>query len=88
MTFEEVVAADSASLHRASQVFAVRFMTFLVGPVGWVSDWHCAPGRGIFFVLSCEIEIEVSDGKVGQSVTGAHSLKSSPYKTPEANKSV
>jgi mannose-6-phosphate isomerase-like protein (cupin superfamily) len=33
-------------------------------PVGWFGDWHPAPRRQIFFVLSGEGELKVSDGEV------------------------
>jgi len=70
------VKADSAlPAHRTSPVFAVTSMTFLVAPVGWRSDWHCAPARGMFFVLSGEIEIEVSDGAVRRFPPGSTVLR-------------
>jgi len=42
---------------------ATRF-GFLSAPLGWYGDWHPTPRRQIFFQLSGEIEVEVSDGDV------------------------
>lgn len=37
---------------------------FCVFPSGWFGDWHPAPFNQVFFVLSGEIEVIVSDGEV------------------------
>ena len=37
---------------------------FVGAPLGWYGDWHPSPRRQIFFSLSGESEIEVSDGEV------------------------
>ena len=42
---------------------ATRY-ALLRAPIGWVGDWHPAPGRQTHFYLSGEVEAEVSDGEV------------------------
>lgn len=37
---------------------------FCVFPSGWYGDWHPAPQKQIFFILSGESEAHVSDGEV------------------------
>ena len=37
-------------------------ITFRVGPVGYVLEWHCAPRRQYTITLSGAAEIEVGDG--------------------------
>ena len=71
VTLSEVASDSALSVHRASTRFAVTSMTFLSAPEGWVSDWHCAPTCGMFFVLSGEIEVEVSDGEVRRFPPGS-----------------
>lgn len=36
---------------------------FMNAPAGWSSDWHVASARSVFFVLSGEWEVTVSDGE-------------------------
>jgi mannose-6-phosphate isomerase-like protein (cupin superfamily) len=36
---------------------------FMNAPAGWSSDWHPTPARNIFFVLSGEWEVIVSNGE-------------------------
>jgi len=38
-------------------------IVFLSSPSGWFGDWHPAPRRQFIFVLSGELEVEVSDGE-------------------------
>ncbi|MEW6614323.1 MAG: cupin domain-containing protein [Thermodesulfobacteriota bacterium] len=44
---------------------------FLESPAGWYGDWHPTPQRQLFFFLSGEIEIEVSDGEIRQFGPGS-----------------
>ena len=39
-------------------------VAFLGIPAGWFGDWHPAPRRQIFFILSGNCEVTVSDGQV------------------------
>ena len=71
----EVASESALPVHQVSPRFAVTSMTFLAAPEGWVSDWHCAPARGMFFVLSGEIEVEVSDGEVRRFSPGSAVLR-------------
>ena len=43
---------------------------FCVFPSGWYGDWHTTPRRQIFFVLSGESEVQVSDGEVRRFSAG------------------
>ncbi len=44
---------------------------FVVFPADWDGDWHPAPRRQIFFILSGTGEIETSDGEVRQFGSGS-----------------
>ena len=44
---------------------------FWVFPSGWFGDWHTAPRKQIFFVLSGESEAQVSDGEVRRFSPGS-----------------
>ncbi len=48
---------------------AKRF-AFCSFPVGWTGDWHPSPQRQIFFILSGEISVKVSDGEVRTFIAG------------------
>lgn len=47
---------------------------FVSASVGWYGDWHPTPRRQIFFSLSGEIEVEVSDGEVRRFGPGSVTL--------------
>jgi mannose-6-phosphate isomerase-like protein (cupin superfamily) len=47
-----------SSFHPATQY------AFCLFPAGWYGDWHPAPHKQIFFILSGESEAQVSDGEV------------------------
>ncbi len=49
---------------------ATRY-AFCVFPSGWYGDWHPAPHKQIFFILSGESEARVSDGEVRQFGPGS-----------------
>jgi mannose-6-phosphate isomerase-like protein (cupin superfamily) len=42
---------------------AARY-AFCSFPAGWFGDWHPTPRRQVFFLLSGEMEVEVSEGEV------------------------
>lgn len=42
---------------------ATRY-AFCIFPSGWFGDWHPTPRRQVFFILSGEGELQVSDGEV------------------------
>lgn len=44
---------------------------FCVFSSGWFGDWHPTPQRQIFFLLSGEVEVQVSDGEVRRFGTGS-----------------
>lgn len=37
---------------------------FISAPPGWYGDWHPTPRRQIFFYLSGEVEVKVSDSEI------------------------
>ena len=41
---------------------ATRY-AFSLFPSGWFGDWHPTPRKQVFFVLSGEVEVRVSDGE-------------------------
>jgi len=41
-----------------------------VFPSGWFGDWHPAPRKQVFLILSGECEAEVSDGEVRRFGSG------------------
>jgi hypothetical protein len=49
---------------------ATRY-AFCVFPSGWYGDWHPAPHKQIFFILSGESEAQASDGEVRQFGPGS-----------------
>lgn len=46
-------------------------VVFLSSPPGWHGDWHPAPRKQLMFLLSGELEVEVSDGEVRRFYSGA-----------------
>jgi quercetin dioxygenase-like cupin family protein len=48
-----------------------RFCCF---PAGWIGEWHPAPTKQLFFVLSGELAGEVSDGNVRNLKSGEVAL--------------
>jgi len=53
--------APHVNLSSFSPALQYAFCSF---PAGWRGDWHPTPQRQIFFGLSGEVEVEVSDGEV------------------------
>lgn len=49
---------DLSAYHPAERYAFCRF------PAGWYGDWHPTPRRQVFFLLSGEMAVEVSDGEV------------------------
>jgi hypothetical protein len=56
-------APPAAPVNLSTFVPAVR-AGMLGAPSGWRGDWHTSSARNLFFVVSGEWEIEVSDGEV------------------------
>jgi quercetin dioxygenase-like cupin family protein len=40
-------------------------------PVGWKGDWHPTPTRQIFFILSGDVAVQVTDGEVRHLQSGS-----------------
>jgi hypothetical protein len=60
--------APAISLSRAFGAQAVAMMS---SPSGWHGDWHPAPQRQFIFVLTGDLEVQVSDGEVRTFGPGA-----------------
>jgi hypothetical protein len=54
-----------------SEVISAEGVVFLSSPSGWFGDWHPAPRRQFIFILSGEVEVEVSDGEVRRLEPGS-----------------
>ena len=62
-----VPPAPPLNLSSFSPALQYAFCSF---PVGWRGDWHPSPQRQIFFILSGEISVKVSDGEIRTFVIG------------------
>lgn len=63
-TFTLVDFAPPAPPISISEVFETDKVFVISSPSGWDGDWHPAPQRQFVFMLSGELEVEVSDGQV------------------------
>ena len=57
------IAPPAAPMH-VSEFRAAKEIGFITLPAGWGGGWHPAPSVGHIFVLSGEMEVEVSDGEI------------------------
>lgn len=71
ITFELMDYAPPAPPISVSRGFGAGNVTFISSPAGWVGDFHPAPRRQFVFVLSGELEVEVSDGEARRFGPGA-----------------
>jgi hypothetical protein len=69
--FELKDYAPPAAPMSVSQLFGAQNLAFISSPAGYHGDWHPAPTRQFIFVLSGEIEVEVSDGETRRLGPGA-----------------
>lgn len=46
-----------------SDAINAEAVVFISSPSGWFGNWHPAPRRQFLFVISGELEVEVSDGE-------------------------
>ena len=67
---EEVDFAPPALPPNLSPFTPAKRFAFCSFPVGWIGDWHPSPQRQIFFILSGEISVKVSDGEMRTFVAG------------------
>ena len=69
--FESVNFAPPAPpLNRSSYKPANQY-AFLSFPSSWFGDWHPTPCKQIFFILSGECEVQVSDGELRRLSPGS-----------------
>jgi quercetin dioxygenase-like cupin family protein len=71
VTFELMDYAPPAPPISVSRGFGAGVVTFISSPAGWVGDFHPAPRRQFIFVLSGELEVEVSDGEARRFEPGS-----------------
>ena len=64
------IAPPAAPMH-VSSFLAAREVGFITVPAGWGGGWHLAPSVGQIFVLSGEMEVEVSDGEIRRFPQGS-----------------
>ncbi|MFC1804037.1 cupin domain-containing protein [Thermoproteota archaeon] len=60
---ESVVFAPPAPAFMVSQFRPATQFAFTLFPSGWFGDWHPAPRKLVYFILSGELECIVSDGE-------------------------
>lgn len=71
VAFERVEFAPPAPPLDLSEYHPSTRYAFCRFPAGWYGDWHPAPRRQVFFLLSGGMEVEVSDGEVRQIGPGS-----------------
>jgi hypothetical protein len=62
-TFQLADYAPPASPISVSEALIADAVSFISSPSGWFGDWHPAPRRQFIFMLTGELEVEVSDGE-------------------------
>lgn len=62
-TFQLVDYAPPAPPISVSEALAAEAVSFISSPSQWFGDWHPAPRRQFIFMLTGEMEVEVSDGE-------------------------
>jgi hypothetical protein len=62
--------APPAAPMNASDFRPAKEVGFITLPPGWSGGWHPAPSVGHIFVLSGEMEVEVSDGEIRRFAQG------------------
>lgn len=63
ISFKLIDYAPPAPPMSVSENMNAEGIVFLSSPSGWFGDWHPAPRRQFVFILSGELEVEVSDGE-------------------------
>ena len=53
-----------------SNSFNTEAFVLISSPSGWFGDWHPSPNRQCIFIISGELEVEVSDGEIRKFVPG------------------
>jgi hypothetical protein len=75
---QAVEFAPPAAPLDVSAPFAAQRALLASMPVGWDGGWHPAPRRQLYFLLSGELEVQVSDGSVRRFAAGAVVLLEDP----------
>jgi hypothetical protein len=61
--FQLVDYAPPAPPISVSEALVAESVNFISSPSGWFGDWHPAPRRQFIFMITGELEVEVSDGE-------------------------
>jgi len=69
-TFQLVDYAPPAPPISVSEAIAAEAVGFISSPSQWLGDWHPAPRRQFIFMLTGEMEVEVSDGEKRKFAAG------------------
>jgi hypothetical protein len=69
--FSLVDLAPPSSPMNVSDFRGAKEVGFITVPAGWGGGWHPAPSVGHVFVLSGEMEVEVSDGETRRFPQGS-----------------
>ena len=69
--FSPVDIAPPAAPMNASDFRPAKELGVITLPAGWGGGWHTAPSAGHIFVLSGEMEVEVSDTEVRRFPQGS-----------------
>jgi hypothetical protein len=60
---ESVIFAPPAPAFMVSKFRPATKFAFTRFPSGWFGDWHPAPKKQVYFILTGELECRVSDGE-------------------------
>jgi len=71
LPFALVDFAPPAPPISVSTALAAESVSIISSPAGWYGDWHPAPRRQLLFVLSGQLEVEVTDGEVRRFTSGS-----------------
>jgi hypothetical protein len=71
LPFALVNFAPPAPPISATEFIDAKSVGIISSPPGWHGDWHPAPRRQLMFMLSGELEVQVSDGETRRFGPGA-----------------
>jgi hypothetical protein len=74
MPFTLIDFAPPAPPVSVSAALAAESVAIISSAPGWRGDWHSVPRKQLMFVLSGELEVEVTDGEIRQLNPGSITL--------------